>query len=86
MLKTMLQTSEIVSLAVMLLMVIALVAAQADDKVPDLAPVDPVSVTPAAQSADTPVRTSISAHVEGLPLTISIDAVAEFGHFRLDDE
>ena len=86
MLKTMLQTSEIVSLAVMLLMVIALVAAQADDNVPDPKALDAVAVTPAAQSGGAPVRTSISAHVEGLPLTISIDAVAEFGHFRLDDE
>ena len=33
-----------------------------------------------------PFRTTIKAHFDGAPLTISIDASAEFDYFRLEDE
>jgi len=75
--------NEIVSLAVMLLMVIALVAGQADARGHEVAQAD---IEAAAEQEYAPFRTSIRAHIDGTPLTISIDATAELDYFRLEDE
>jgi len=79
--------NEIVSLTVMLLMVVALVAGQADATVHKKVQADAdVGGAVVIEEADAPFRTTIKAHIDGLPLTISIDAETEFDHFRFDDE
>ena len=76
--------NEIVSLSVMLLMIIALVAGQADatDHVQLSAP--DAAVT--EEASDAPFSATIHADIDGMPLRISIDASAEFEYFRLEDE
>jgi len=79
--------NEIVSLTVMLLMVIALVAGQADATIHEEARADSGFSERTPDDADSmPFRTRITAHIDGEPLTISIDASAEFDFFRLEDE
>ena len=75
--------NEIVGLTVMLLMVIALVAGQAGAAVRDEAPASSAVI---ADKEPAPFRTTIRAHFDGEPLTISIDATAELDYFRLEDE
>ncbi len=77
--------NEIVSLTVMLLMVAALVAGQAGATVQDEGRVDFADAGIEGQDR-APFRTTIKAHIDGEPLTISIDATAEFENFRLEDE
>ncbi len=75
--------NEIVGLTVMLLMVMALVAGQAGAAVQEKAQAGTGIV---ADEERAPFRTTIRAHFDGEPLTISIDATAEFDSFRLEDE
>ncbi len=75
--------NEIVSLTVMLLMVMALVAGQADATVQEHLEANTVAIL---DEEPAPFRTTIKAHFDGEPLTISIDATAEFDYFRLEDE
>ena len=82
---------EIVSLGVMLLMVIALVAGQAGATIHEEARADSGQISGHIKVADelephVPLRATIKAHIDGEPLTISIDASAEFDYFRLEDE
>jgi hypothetical protein len=77
--------NEIVSLTIMLLMVVALVAGQADATIHEQIKPN-AGVRDAIVSEDAaPFRTTIKAHIDGLPLTISIDAEAEFRHFPSDE-
>ncbi|MCP4332452.1 MAG: hypothetical protein GY785_07325 [Gammaproteobacteria bacterium] len=79
--------NEIVSLTIMLLMVVALVAGQADATIHEQIRADAdFREAIVVEEADAPFRTTIEAHIGGLPLTISIDAEAEFSHFRFEDE
>ena len=79
--------NEIVSLIVMLLMVVALVAGQAGATVHGAERVEGATAGEVSHDArQRPIRTTIKAHVGGTPLTISIDASAEFDYFRLEDE
>ncbi len=75
--------NEILSLTLMLLMVMALVAGQAGATVQEEASAGAVVI---ADEERAPFRTTIRAHFDGEPLTISIDATAEFDYFRLEDE
>lgn len=75
--------NEIVGLTVMLLMVMALVAGQAGATVQDEVDAGTVVI---ADEERAPFRTTIRARFDGEPLTISIDATAEFDYFRLEDE
>ena len=78
MLKSSPYLNEIVSLTVMLLMIIALVAGQADAKSHVQARSDTAAVeTDRVDALDLPFHTTIKAHINGHPLTISIDAEAE---------
>ncbi len=74
--------NEIVSLTVMLLMIIALVAGQADATAHEA--LREATVVP--EAAEAPFHATIRADIDGMPLTISIDASAEFEYFRLEDE
>lgn len=75
--------NEIVSFAVMVLMAIALVASQADARIHEAARADAASLEArGTEEIDVPFRATINAHIDGNPLMISIDAVAEFNHFR----
>lgn len=86
MLKPALYLNEIVSLTVMLLMVIALVAGQADARSLQHARTDATAVgTDLIGEENMPFRTIIKAHIDGQPLTISIDAEAKFRYLPVDD-
>jgi hypothetical protein len=68
--------NEIVSLTVMLLMIVALVAGQADATIQeevragaDFAKAEVIG------EVNMPFRATITAHIDGQPVTISIDAV-----------
>ena len=76
--------NEVVSLTVMLLMIVALVAAQTQARAHDAVPAAQPSVID--DPAETPFRATIKADINGTPLTISIDASAELDLFRLEDE
>ena len=77
--KTLPYLNEIVSLSVMLLMIIALVAGQADAKSHEQARYDAAAArTDLTNKTDMPFKAIIKAHIDGQPLTISIDAEAEF--------
>jgi len=77
--------NEIVSLALMALMAIALVASQADANIHEAAGADAeVMEASGTEEIIAPFRAMFNAHIAGNPLMISIDAVAEFNHFRLE--
>lgn len=79
--------NEIVSITILLLMVLALVAGQADAKIHDEARARAgFAASEVVEEASAPFRTTIKAHIDGHPLTISIDAVAELSYFRFEDE
>jgi hypothetical protein len=87
MLKPLPYLNEIVSLTVMLLMIIALVAGQADAKSHEQARFEAAAAkTVLADRTDMPFKTIIRAHIDGQPLTIAIDAEAEFRPIHVDDE
>jgi hypothetical protein len=69
--------NEIVSLTIMLLMVIALVAGQADATIHEQVRANAdFREAIVIEEANAPFRTTIKAHIDGLPMTISIDAEA----------
>ncbi|MGI9237955.1 MAG: hypothetical protein ACR2QZ_11195 [Woeseiaceae bacterium] len=75
--------NELISLTIMLLMVMALVAGQADATIQE--EVRTAAVLEQAQSrevADAPFKTTIRGHINGKVLTISIDSLPRFGLFR----
>jgi len=78
MFKPVTSVSEIVSLTVMLLMIVALISSQADATIPS-----EVRASQAPASATTmPLKTTIEAHIINQPLTISIDTVSGFSSLR----
>ena len=83
MLKPVRRFGEIVSLSVMLLLLAALVASQADARNEDQARPGPsVEQTRDLDEANRPLKTTIRAHLIDRPLTISIDPVSGFGNLR----
>jgi len=87
MLKTLPYLNEIVSLSVMLLMIVALVAGQADAKIHEQARHDAAAArTDLTDKTDMPFKAIIKAHIDGQPLTISIDAEAVLRPLHVDVE
>jgi hypothetical protein len=86
MIKSMPHLNEIVSLAVLLLMAIALVAGEADATMHEMARAAAATAEAnTLEESEIPFKTTIKAEIYSQPLTISIDAVAEFNHVRSDD-
>jgi len=86
MLKTLPYLNEIVSLSVMLLMIVALVAGQADARIHEQARHDAAARTDLTDKTDMPFKAIIKAHIDGQPLTISIDAEAVLRPLHVDGE
>lgn len=83
MFKPITSVSEIVSLTVMLLMVVALISSQADaTNLGEVRTSTALEQASTAEATKTPLRTTIEAHIIGEPLTISIDTVASFSKLR----
>lgn len=79
-------TNEIISFAVMLLMTVALIAGEADATVHGAARLAAASdEAQMMHKTHVPFSTTINARIDGEPLTISIDAVAEFSHVSFGD-
>jgi hypothetical protein len=85
--KTLLTKNDVVSLTIMLLMTIALVAAQASatDYQAAVSNMERVEVI-AVQEAEIPVKARLEAHFDIEPLAISIDASAEIRQLLFDDD
>ena len=83
MFKPSVQFNDYVSLAVMLLMVVALVAGQADAKA--YAPGKERSVTPSAMP-DHRINIDFDGRLSDKALQVSIAVVADSSHFRGEDE
>ncbi|MGI9236937.1 MAG: hypothetical protein ACR2QZ_06040 [Woeseiaceae bacterium] len=76
-------SNEIISLTILLLMAMALVAGQADATIQE--EVRTAAALEQAQSRDVndvSFRTTIQGHINGKVLTISIDSLPRFGLFR----
>jgi len=68
----------------MLLMVLALVASQADARIQqETGAAATMQKTLSGKVAEAPFRATIEAQINGMPLTISIDTMAEFDLLRL---
>ena len=79
--------NELVSFAVLLLMVTALVAGEADATTHKAARAAAAATEAnAMEKTNVPFRTTINARIAGQPLTISIDAVAEFSRVPFVDQ
>ncbi|MGB5255835.1 MAG: hypothetical protein WBN07_06515 [Woeseiaceae bacterium] len=79
--------NQLIGLTIMLLMVLALVASQADASIDDqvkAAVFAEQSVNQASSRA--PLTATIKGHINGKVLTISIDTLSHFGLFRLERE
>jgi hypothetical protein len=77
--------NEIIGLTVMLLMIAALVASQADARIQEAVSANSaLSGANIEAAAQTPPKATIKAHVLGHPLTITIEKVSEFSHFSFD--
>jgi hypothetical protein len=85
--KTLLSKNDIVSLTIMLLMTIALVAAQASatDYQAAVSNMERPEVV-AVQESEMPVKARLEAHFDIKPLAISIDASAEIRQLLFDDD
>jgi len=85
--KTLLSKNDIVSLTIMLLMTIALVAAQASatDYQAAVSSMERPEVF-AVQESEIPVKARLEAHFDIKPLAISIDASAEIRQLLFDDD
>jgi len=85
--KTLLSKNDIVSLTIMLLMTIALVAAQASatDYQAAVSNMERPEVF-AVQESEMPVKARLEAHFDIKPLAISIDASAEIRQLLFDDD
>ncbi|MGI9232728.1 MAG: hypothetical protein ACR2RD_03775 [Woeseiaceae bacterium] len=76
-------SNELISLTILLLMVMALVAGQADATIQE--EVRTAAALEQAQSrevTDTLLRTTIQGHINGKVLTISIESLPRFGLLR----
>ena len=83
MLKPVSNTNEVVSLTVMLLLVVALIASQANATLSEVAQGATVFEQPQNHAVmNSPVKTTIKAHIIGQPLTISVDPMSGFGNVR----
>ena len=83
MFKPIISINETVSLAVLLLLVVALIAGQATASSPyEAASAATIEQPQSPETTTAPLRTTIKAHLIGQPLTISIDPVAGFGKLR----
>ena len=77
--------NEVVSLTLMLLMIVALVAGQADAKSMERARLDADAVSADLDiERDVPFHAAVTAQIDGVPLTISIDAEAEITSLAID--
>ncbi len=85
--RTMPSINDIVSLTIMLLMIIALVAAQASatDYQAAVSNMERSEVF-AVQESELPLKARMNAHFHITPLAISIDASAEIKQLLLDDD
>ena len=85
--KTMPSINDIVSLTIMLLLIVALVAAQASatDYKAAVANMEQAEVV-AAQESELPLKARLHAQFDITPLAISIDASAEIRQLLLDDD
>jgi hypothetical protein len=80
-------SNEIIGLALMLLLAMALIASQVDATIED----EIQAVTTMQQSDDwaanhPPLRATVHAHINGKVLTVSIDTMVRFGLFRLENK
>ena len=79
--------NEMVSLFVMLMMAIALIAGQAQATSFDTGVAERVALqSTSMKGPKAPLSMTFEARINGQPLTVSIDAEAEFSQFRLEDE
>ena len=85
--RTMPSMNEIISLTVMLLMTVALVAAQASatDYQAAVSDMEQAEVF-AVQEREPPLKARLNAHFDITPLAISIDASAEIRELLFDDD
>ena len=80
-----LQNNQIIGLTIMLLMVLALVASQADAGIDEKINAAAIAGQSAGEaSSAAPLTTTIKGHINGKVLTISIDTLSHFGIFRLE--
>ena len=84
---TMPSKNDIASLTIMLLMIVALVAAQANatDYKAAVSNMEQAEVI-AGQESELPLKARMHAHFDITPLAISIDASAEIRQLLLDDD
>ena len=84
---TMPSKNDIASLTIMLLMIVALVAAQANatDYRAAVSNMEQAEVV-AGQESELPLKARVRAHFDITPLAISIDASAEIRQLLLDDD
>ena len=77
--------NEIIGLTVMLLMVAALVASQADARIQEAVSANrDFSAAKIEAALQVPPRATIKARILGHPLTITIENISEFSHLRFD--
>ena len=88
-----LHKNEIISLTILLMMLMALVASQAGtasrDTIRTEAPIGATISQQQGQQDDrgmkpTPLKATVTGHLNGRVLTISVDTMAEFGRFWLE--
>lgn len=85
MLQRMMNSNEIIGLTMMLLLVMALVASQADATVErDARAATVIEHTDSPAVPDMPFTATIEGHFNGKVLTISVDSLAHFGRFHID--
>jgi len=86
MFERMLHSNEIIGLTMMLLLVMALVASQADATIEeDARPAAIVEQTESLDAPGMPFTATVEGHFNGKVLTISIDTMAHFGRFEIQD-
>ena len=85
--RTMPSTNDIVSLTIMLLLSVALVAAQASatDHQAAVSDMEQAEII-AVQEPELPLKARLNAHFDITPLAISIDATAEIRGLLFDDD
>jgi hypothetical protein len=76
-------SNEIIGLTMLLLLVMALVASQADETIQEDVRAAAMEQTEGLDSSDMPFTATIGGHFDGRVLTVSIDTMAHFGRFRI---
>ena len=85
MLQRIMNSNEIIGLTMMLLLVMALVASQADATVDgDAMAATEIEHTESPALPEMPFTATIEGHFNGKVLTISVDNLAHFGRFYID--